>query len=60
MAHTADNLISMVVLSFDCDDNFGEYDPETGCGGYGDEFTLSECFAYVDDCGGWQEFDYLP
>lgn len=53
-------MISMVVLSFDCDDNFGEYDPETGCGGYGDEFTLSECFAYVDDCGGWQEFDYLP
>ena len=28
------NLISMIVLSFDCDDNYGEYDEETGCGGY--------------------------
>ena len=53
-----DNLIGMVVLSFDCDDNYGEYEPDTGLGGYGDEFTLGECFAYVDDCNGWQEFDF--
>ena len=53
-----ENLITMVILSFDCDDNYGEYNPETGCGGYGEGFTLEECLNYVDDCGGWQEFDY--
>lgn len=53
-----DNLICMVILSFDCDDNYGEYDPSTGCGGYGNEFTLKECFRYVEESGGWREFDY--
>ena len=24
-----ENLISMIILSFDCDDNYGEYDEET-------------------------------
>jgi hypothetical protein len=52
------NLISMVVLDFDCDDNYGEYDPKTGFGGYGDEFSLKECFRYVEESGGWKEFDY--
>lgn len=55
---TMDNLISMIILSFDCDDNYGEYDEETGFGGYGNEFTLEECFRYVEDCGGYAEFDY--
>lgn len=55
---TMANLISMIVLSFDCDDNYGEYDEETGCGGYGEEFTLEECFRYVEECGGYREFDY--
>ena len=53
-----DNLISMIILSFDCDDNYGEYDEESGCGGYGNEFTLEECFRYVEESGGYAEFDY--
>lgn len=53
-----DNLISMIILSFDCDDNYVEYDEETGFGGYGDEFTLEECFRYVEESGGYKEFDY--
>lgn len=55
---TMENLIKNVVLYFDCDDNYGEYDPETGCGGFGKEFTLEECFRYVSESGGWNEFDY--
>lgn len=55
---TMDNLISMIILSFDCDDNYGEYDETTGCGGYGEEFTLEECFRYVEESGGYAEFDY--
>ena len=55
---TMDNLICHVILSFDCDDNYGEFDEETGFGGYGKEFTLKECFNYVEDSGGWREFDY--
>ncbi|MBQ2396849.1 MAG: hypothetical protein II304_07455 [Bacteroidales bacterium] len=37
---TMENLITMIVLSFDCDDNYGEYDEETGCGGYGRNLHL--------------------
>lgn len=55
---TMDNLIKMIILSFDCDDNYGEYDEETGFGGYGEEFTLEECFRYVEESGGYREFDY--
>lgn len=55
---TMDNLISMIILHFDCDDNYGEYDEETGCGGFGDEFALKECFRYVEESGGYAEFDY--
>ena len=54
-----DNLIQMIVLYFDCDDNYGEYDAESGFGGYGDKFTLEECFRYIEDCGGYKEFDYF-
>lgn len=54
---TMENLIAHIVLSFDCDDNYGDYDEETGFGGYGDEFTLDECFRYVEECG-YTEFDY--
>lgn len=53
-----ENLISMIVLHFDCDDNYGEFDPETGFGGYVDEFTLEECFHYVEENGRYKEFDY--
>ena len=53
-----ENLITMIVLSFDCDDNYGEYDEETGFGGYGEEFTLEECCRYVEESGGYREFDY--
>lgn len=55
---TMENLIDIIVLSFDCDDNYGEYDPETGCGGYGEKFTLEECKRYVEENGGFREFDY--
>ena len=55
---TMENLISIIILSFDCDDNYGEYDEETGFGGYGEEFTLEECFRYVEESGGYREFDY--
>lgn len=55
---TMDNLVSMIILSFDCDDNYGEYDEETGLGGYGKEFTLEECFRYIEESGGYREFDY--
>ena len=50
-----ENLISMIILSFDCDDNYGEYDEETGCG---NEFTLEECFRYIEESSGYAEFDY--
>ena len=53
-----DNLISMIILSFDCDDNYGELNEETGFGGYGEEFTLEECFRYVAESGGYKEFDW--
>lgn len=55
---TMDNLISMIILYFDCDDNYGEYNEETGFGGYGEGFTLEECFRYIEDSGGYAEFDY--
>lgn len=55
-----ENLIKMIILHFDCDDNYGEYDEETGMGGYGEEFTLEECFRYVEEGGGYLEFDYEP
>lgn len=55
---TMDNLIVMIILAFDCDDNYGEYDEETGFGGYGEEFTLEECFRYIEESGGYAEFDY--
>lgn len=52
------NLISLIISHFDCDDNYGEHDSETGFGGYGTEFTLEECFRYIKESGGWKEFDY--
>lgn len=53
-----ENLIKMIILYFDCDDNYGEYDEATGMGGYGEEFTLEECFRYIEESGGYAEFDY--
>ena len=53
-----ENLIKMIVLYFDCDDNYGEFDAETGCGGYGNGFTLDECFRYIEENGGYEEFDF--
>ena len=55
---TMDNLVSMIILSFDCDDNYGDYDPETGFGGYGEAFSVERCMQYVEDSGGYREFDY--
>lgn len=55
---TIENLVHMILLHFDCCDNYGEYDPETGFGGYGDGFTLEECKRYVIESGGFREFDY--
>lgn len=55
---TMENLIKNIILIFDCDDNYGEYDEETGFGGYGEEFTLEECFRYIEESGGYREFDY--
>lgn len=52
-----ENLIAMSVLYFDCPDNYGEYNPETNSGGYGNEFTLDEFFNYIYDIG-WEAFDY--
>ena len=53
-----ENLITMIILHFDCDDNYGEYDEESGMGGYGEKFTLEECFRYIEESGGYREFDY--
>ena len=53
------NLVTNVILHFDSPESFGEYDPETGYGGYGDGFTLDGLFQFVEDSGGWAEFDYL-
>ena len=55
-----ENLISMIILHFDCVDNYGEFNAETGCGGYGEGFTLEECIRYVKESGGYREFDYEP
>lgn len=54
-----ENLVEMIILHFDCSDNYGEYNHETGCGGYGDYFTFERCMDYVDDSGGFEEFDYF-
>ena len=53
-----ENLIKMLILSFDCDDIYGEFDAESGCGGYGEGFTLEQCFQYIEDSGGYKEFDF--
>ena len=53
-----EHLITMIFLHFDCHDNFGEYDVNTGCGGYGEEFTIEGCKEFVIDSGGLAEFDY--
>lgn len=55
---TIENVVCVIILYFDCADNFGEYDPNTGCGGYGDGFTLDGCKEYVRDSGGFSAFDY--
>lgn len=53
-----ENLITKIFLHFDCPDNFGEYNAETGFGGYGEEFTLEGCKEFVMASGGFAEFDY--
>lgn len=54
-----ENLVQMIIAHFDNPDHYGEYDAETGCGGYGDEFTIEECKRYVEESGGIKEFDYF-
>lgn len=56
---TIENLVQMIIAHFDSPDHYGEYDAETGCGGYGDEFTVEECKRYVEESGGLREFDYF-
>ena len=51
-----ENLISMVVLHFDCDDNYNHGDGDEE--GYGDQFSMVGLLQFVEDCGGWEEFDY--
>lgn len=53
-----EHLITMIFLHFDSPDNFGEYDVNTGFGGYGEEFTIEGCKQFVEDSGGLAEFDY--
>lgn len=53
------NLVQMIIAHFDSPDHYGEYDAETGCGGYGKEFTVEECKRYVEESGGFKEFDYF-
>lgn len=54
-----EQLVYMIVLHFECPDNYGEYDKETGFGGYGDSFTIEECKRYIEESGGIKEFDYF-
>ena len=54
-----EHLVDMIILIFDCPNSFGEYDEESGCGGYGEEFTVDECKRYVEEHGGFKEFDYF-
>ena len=53
-----ENLIKMVVLDFDRPENYGDYNPSDDTGGYGYDFTMDGLLQYVDDCNGWQEFDF--
>lgn len=53
-----EHLVHMIILMFDCCDNYGAYDEESGCGGHGEEFTIEGCKQYVEDSGGFAEFDY--
>lgn len=53
-----EHLIDMIFLIFDCSDNFGEYDTNTGFGGYGEEFTLEGCKEFIRDSGSLAEFDF--
>lgn len=52
-----ENLVENIILYFDCCDNYGEYNSDTGSGGYGDGFTVEGCIKYVEDTG-IAEFDY--
>lgn len=56
---TIENLVQMIIAHFDNPDHYGEYNAETGCGGYSDEFTVEECKRYVEESGGFKEFDYF-
>lgn len=55
---TIENLVEMIILHFDCPDNYGEYDEATGFGGYGESFTVEECLRYAEESG-YYEFDYF-
>jgi hypothetical protein len=53
-----ERLVTMIILHFDCPDNYGECDEDTGFGYYGDSFTIEGCKQFVEDSGGFAEFDY--
>lgn len=44
-----EQLVHMILLYFCNPDNYEEY---------GEEFTIDECMRYVEDSGGFREFDY--
>ena len=46
-----ENLVLMIISHFDCPERYGD------CGS-GDEFTIEGCKQYVEDSGGFAEFDY--
>lgn len=56
---SVENLAFMIMIHFDRPDNYGEENEETGSGGYGESYTLEECKRYVEDSGGFSEFDYV-
>lgn len=47
---TIENLVTMILLYFFDPDNEDEY---------GAEFTIESCMQYVEDHGGFREFDYF-
>ena len=57
---SVENLAFMIMIHFDCPDNYGAENNSNGSGGYGDSYTLNECKNYVRDSGGFAEFDYEP
>lgn len=50
---TIEHLVNMIILIFDCLDIYNGYNGE-----YGTEWSVEGCLQYVEDSGGFAEFDY--